>query len=187
MGSDLLARFNANWLPEPNSGCWLWTATIDPHGYGQMQDKNRRWFAHRLSYALHCGDPAGMHVCHHCDVPGCVNPAHLFLGDQRANMEDKKRKGRNVTPRGERAGRAKLTEAQAIELIGLYASGASGPTALANRFGLTLSAVQEILKGNNWRHLPRPPLSDTYVGRAGKLLRRRRRKQSLAHSCAERG
>lgn len=155
MGSDLLARFNANWLPEPNSGCWLWTATIDPHGYGQMQDKNRRWFAHRLSYALHCGDPAGMHVCHHCDVPGCVNPAHLFLGDQRANMEDKKRKGRNVTPRGERAGRAKLAESQVRDALRWHRAENVPVAVIARRFGVSYGAIYEIIVGRNWQHIPR--------------------------------
>ena len=29
-----------------------------------------------------------------CDVPLCCNPHHLFIGDQRINMQDRYAKGR---------------------------------------------------------------------------------------------
>jgi HNH endonuclease len=88
-------RFMEKVIPEPNSGCWLWTAGCNNKGYGDFDVGVREVSAHRFSYELFKGPiPKGMFVCHKCDVPSCVNPEHLFLGDQRANLQDASKKGR---------------------------------------------------------------------------------------------
>lgn len=104
------ARFRAKYVVEP-SGCWQWTGAATTLGYGKLCYRGRQCLAHRLSYEHHVGPiPTGMLVLHSCDVPGCVNLAHLFLGTPRDNMQDMARKGRQVGPRGERHRSAKLTE-----------------------------------------------------------------------------
>jgi hypothetical protein len=81
--TPLDVRFDAKWIPEPNSGCWLWTAAIGREGYGRLgrgTRAERTETAHRISWILANGDvPPGLAVCHRCAVPLCVNPAHLFL------------------------------------------------------------------------------------------------------------
>lgn len=94
-------RFEESWIPEPYSGCWLWTGALRGGVYGQIMENGKRMAAHRVSWKLRHGylDPAA-DICHHCDTPMCVNPDHLFSGNARLNVHDAIRKGRKTFPRG---------------------------------------------------------------------------------------
>lgn len=88
----------------PFSGCWIWVGQTNGV-YGQLYSRGKVVGAHRLSWMAHRGEiPDGLFVCHHCDVPLCVNPDHLFLGTCRDNAADMVRKGRSPAPdhRGDR-------------------------------------------------------------------------------------
>ena len=68
------------WAKVDKSGdCWLWTAAVDPRGYGAFGGPNhRRVFAHRVAYELLKGPiPQGLELDHLCRQPSCVNPDHL--------------------------------------------------------------------------------------------------------------
>lgn len=81
---------------EKTDACWLWTGSTYGIGYGQFKHANKNRAAHIFSYELHHGPvPEGLVVCHHCDVPGCVRPDHLFVGTHKDNTQDMMRKGRN--------------------------------------------------------------------------------------------
>lgn len=59
-------------------GCWLWTASFNPYGYGQFYTGSRLGKAHRFAYELVVGPiPDGLELDHLCRNRGCVNPAHL--------------------------------------------------------------------------------------------------------------
>ena len=79
-------------------GCWEWIGakTRRVSGYGAIRDeRGGRVLAHRFSYSYHIGEiPKGFLVLHRCDNPLCVNPSHLFIGTQRDNMEDMRKKER---------------------------------------------------------------------------------------------
>jgi HNH endonuclease len=83
----------------PEMGCWIWMGSLGGNkGYGRARlhgRHGRKTRAHRISFELYKGQiPDGLLVLHRCDVPACVNPAHLFVGTQKVNMHDAKVKGR---------------------------------------------------------------------------------------------
>jgi len=95
---ELAVALEEKSIPEPNTGCILWTEGSQ-RGYGIITYGGKTWGAHRLSYFVHRGEiPAGLHVCHKCDTPACININHLFLGTMAENMNDKIAKGRQSKP-----------------------------------------------------------------------------------------
>jgi hypothetical protein len=168
-----VVRFEGYCMPEPNSGCWLWTGTTNRGGYGVFSFSRAKSgvAAHRASWMIHKGEiPGGLWVLHKCDNPACVNPDHLFLGTAKDNTADMMRKGRWRAPvvinrargdrhrsrtapesikRGEAHHSATITEAdvQAIRLS------AEAGVALARRYGLTPTSITRIRLRKSWRHV----------------------------------
>jgi HNH endonuclease len=119
------------WLQvQKSAGCWEWQGCRSDKGYGFFKYQGKQWRAHRLSWTfLHGPIPAGKQLNHHCDNPACVNPDHLYLGDQKQNRRDAMARGRTARGRaqgmhtrpearrvGEHNGNSKLTFAQILEI-----------------------------------------------------------------------
>lgn len=120
----------SNSVKVPFSGCWIWMKGVQKSGYGVLVSGGVPWQAHRLSFAAFNGPiHVGLLVCHKCDVPSCVNPDHLFLGDGKDNLEDcyaKNRRRIRITPqilaKAKQQNSAGLSYRQIAEGIGVNES-----------------------------------------------------------------
>lgn len=149
-GSTSMERF-ITYTSKDESGCWLWTGTKNAGGYGMMSHQGRQSVSSRVSWELHHGEiPKGMFVCHTCDVRHCVNPDHLWLGNNQDNMTDMSEKQRNH--RGEAHFRAKLTSESVIEIRKLHKQGLS-PGEIAPFFNVVPQTIAAVLNGITWRHV----------------------------------
>lgn len=132
------------------TGCWEWFAS-KRHGYGQINVEGTPLAAHRVSYEVHRGPiPDGLHVCHHCDNPACINPEHLFLGTNDDNMADRDAKGRGIIFRGEGHGSSKLTEA---DVRAIRAAKGVSQRKLAEVYGVSGKQICMVRNGKQWAHV----------------------------------
>lgn len=146
-------RFNRNWMPVTESGCWIWLGTIADTGYGKMIAFGQpKASTHRVSYILHCGPiPLNSWVLHRCDVRLCVNPDHLFLGSAQDNSDDMIAKNRHRTKpsRGVENCNAKLDDAAVRHIRCSPLDGAS----LARKYGVTPRVIYLVRNDVTWRHV----------------------------------
>lgn len=137
--------------PEPNTGCWIWTRTVNGQGYAQARPQLGTRFVHRRVLGL--SDPA-LDACHVvCDQPSCVNPAHLRPGTAQENIRDAQAKGRmkNQPKRG--CGYRALTPEQVLAIRQRYREGGETHASLAEQYGVTSVAICALLNRRTWKHL----------------------------------
>jgi hypothetical protein len=139
--------------------CWEWVGgTYRVEGYGQFYADGKLWRATWLSYQLFFGenvDPK-LYMLHDCDNPPCCSPYHVWPGSQLQNIEDRQSKGRQYRPKGSLHGEAKLTEWKVQRIFQLFASGTWSYIALGERFGVSNTKIQQIIKGTAWTHVQSP-------------------------------
>jgi hypothetical protein len=140
---EIAEVFNRRWVPVPETGCWLWTGHKSSN-YGGMYVHGVQVLAHRLSYVLHHGPiPKGMMVCHKCDTPMCVNPAHLFVGTARDNTLDAIAKGRFKYVYNEKPGRPTRHSPELIEEVRANKDGLS-ERQLCQKYGISKGVVHRM-------------------------------------------
>lgn len=136
---------------KPDDGvCWVYPGNPS-HRYPDTKIDGRRNKVHRYMFAAAYGvDPGHLEVCHSCDNPRCVNPAHLFLGTHEENMRDMVRKGRQRCLTGEANRNTKLTDSQVRVLRERRDAGAKIRN-LAEQFGLSAKHVSALVHGTERR------------------------------------
>jgi hypothetical protein len=145
-------RFERSYIPEPNSGCWLWLGAVTLAGYGQMYYPPQNMVrAHIVAWELYRGPRRGLHVLHNCDNPCCVNPDHLRLGTQQDNMDDREARHRRTPPAGERNGRATITE---DTVCAIRADKRKAGVSYRDFSFMPRSTFQKIRNRQTWKHVP---------------------------------
>jgi hypothetical protein len=137
--------------------CWEWQGARGPAGHGvftigSKRDKTRKTIpAHRFAYTLEHGTISDdKEACHKCDNPPCCNPAHIFAGTHRENMEDMVAKDRSA--RGERSGSTKLTDNDVIKIRQLIDCGMK-QAEIGKLYSISQKAVSLIALRKRWKHI----------------------------------
>lgn len=101
--ADYIARWKADCIITP-SGCWEWQKSCEyfrnqkpgQRGYAASSYRNKKVRLNRKMLELKLGRPlaVGMHACHTCDNPPCINPDHLYEATNQQNHIDGGKRGR---------------------------------------------------------------------------------------------
>ena len=147
-----ISYIEANSIPEPNSGCWLWLRAVGGDGYGLLGLKARvAKRAHRASWVAYYGDiPSGLLVRHRCDNRICVNPKHLELGTNAQNVDDMVRRKRQCV--GTSISTAVLTESDVVNIRAAAARGVKGAD-LARQYNMGADNISRIINRKIWKHV----------------------------------
>lgn len=143
--------------PDVGDGCWLWLGARSRGGYGLVQVNRQRFQAHRLVLLLRDGTlRMDRYVLHRCDVPGCVNPDHLYSGTAMDNVRDMVERGRAkffggaCGRAGEKHPNRKLHEADVREIRRRVSEGHTF-LHIARDIGVSASTVSNVAHFRTWR------------------------------------
>lgn len=132
--------------------CIEWPYYVGPRGYGRMTINGASRCVHVISCEMaHGPRPHRMEAAHSCNNKRCLNPRHLRWATHTENAQDRTLHG--TQRRGETHNQSKLTEEQVLAIRRAYVSGVR-QVPLSKQYGVTLSAINDIVHGRNWKHLP---------------------------------
>lgn len=133
----------------PETDCVEWVRSINGNGYGSLRFRGKVETAHRAAYSLayNINLVAENVICHDCDNPICCSLSHLFLGTHKDNSDDKFRKGRFKTLRGEDSGSAKVSNKQIEEIRHMWETTDMLQREIGDYFGLTQQHISKIVNG----------------------------------------
>lgn len=141
-------RFEDNIFYSPD-GCWYWTGARygNPPRARIFITQKKSVHSSRVSYEMHKGPTTTYLVLHTCDNQLCVNPDHLYLGNNQQNVADKVK--RNRCPRGEDSKGSKLTPEKVFEIR----SSSDTLSNLSRKLKVSLQSIHAAKIGKTWKHI----------------------------------
>lgn len=138
-------------VPFTGDDCLPWPFQRNHLGRPVFKMDYRTQYACRVvCERAHGPPPTPEHVAaHSCGQghEGCINPSHLRWATHKENSLEMVEHGRST--RGSANPRSKLRESDAHEVKRLLRAG-ERRQAIADRFGVTKSAIDRIAQGRNW-------------------------------------
>ena len=138
------------------TGCVEWAGYRQAIGYGiigtgsRTDGSRRTMLTHRAAWEVAYGPiPDGVMVCHKCDNRACINPEHLFLGNQTDNMRDMIAKGRKRVAKGETHPKTKIDKALAERIREQHHNGCS-QNSIAKEHGISQYIVWRVINHQHW-------------------------------------
>ena len=139
-------------------GHWLWTGSKITSGYGFISRKNTgRLSLHRYTKIIHDKLPLStlknekLFFMHKCDLPSCVNPEHIEIGNAKLNYDDSVKKRRHS--HGSKHGISKLTESDVREIKKLLRDNKFSHRKIANLFSVSSGTIGAINIKKTWKHI----------------------------------
>lgn len=162
--------------------CWDWKGKPMADGAGVYQSDTCIILgitkAYRISMFLYKHEEymANEELCvlHSCDRRICVNPAHLRMGTDIENINDRDTRGRQVAPKGESNGSAKFTDEQIKEIQELRRGGMIY-TDIAAQYNVSRRTIEKICLGKKGYsdEVIIPPKMSVFEQKGAEVLRLR--------------
>ncbi len=115
-----------------------------------VRNGRRMKICRHILFRRYGSQPSSIVSRHTCDRKFCINPDHIIPGTHQDNLRD--RDERRLQAYGERNGFSKLKEHQVREIRQLCREGYL-PSALAPRFGVSVSLIKMIRLNQAWKHV----------------------------------
>lgn len=132
------------------NGCWEFlNIKSNVRGYPIYRRGNRNFLYSRFSLEFfkkeELGD--GDYACHTCNNPKCVNPDHIYKGNESSNHQDMVNCGHST--RGERNPRSKLKEVDVLNIRKMFLDGVSCAV-ISKNYGVHIFSIHKIIRGVRW-------------------------------------
>jgi hypothetical protein len=152
-GSDgsVWSRCGRGWH-EPRDSWTPCKMSVGEKNYRLVSIHSKTIRVHRLvCEAFHGECLPNMECCHRDGDPSNNSSSNLRWDYPKNNIKDREIHG--TTAKGERHGKARLTEDAVREIRRLWLSGKMLQRQIANQFGIAEVTVSSIVTGRKWKHI----------------------------------
>ncbi len=156
INEEVIQRFNQLNIKDDKDKCWNWPYYIDDYGYGNFKINNKHYKPHRVALLIHTNLlKSELWALHTCNNKSCVNPNHLYWGDDLDNSRDYIKSNPNAFNhvRGENNYGSRNTEKDIKEIREKYRTGKYLQKELADEYGISESHISKIISKKKWKHI----------------------------------